>query len=119
MKARYRKMRVNGKQVNVCRYVMEQKLGRPLEKGEYVHHINGNKLDDRPENLALVSPKEHADIHNHGRKASDETRLKMSIAHLGKKIVNRKSSTPEGNRKRSETMKRVRALRFWSTNKSR
>lgn len=42
------------------RHVMEQKLGRRLGQGEVVHHINGKKWDNRPENLELMEHGAHS-----------------------------------------------------------
>lgn len=49
--------------------VAEKKLGRYLEKGERVHHINGVKDDNRPENIIVFqNHKEHMQHHLLGKK---------------------------------------------------
>ena len=54
------------------RRVAEDILGRPLRKGEIVHHIDGNKLNNSPDNLEILpSQAAHARLHFYKRKAGD------------------------------------------------
>jgi hypothetical protein len=43
--------------------VAEQKLGRHLLDNEVVHHIDGNRLNNEPDNLLVCTRSEHAKIH--------------------------------------------------------
>lgn len=65
----YKNISVDGVEVLEHRHVMEQHLGRKLERSEVVHHINGVKDDNRIENLQLMERPNHLSHHRAHRKS--------------------------------------------------
>ncbi len=49
------------------RVIMENLIGRSLLHNEDVHHVNGDQLDNRPENLEILSRQDHARRHGNGQ----------------------------------------------------
>ncbi len=47
----------------VHRKVMEKKLGRRLRMNEVVHHLDEDKVNFRPNNLVVMTYKEHYKLH--------------------------------------------------------
>ena len=58
---------INPTRIAVSRFIYSMMLGKYLKKGEVIHHINGDKLDDRVENLYFFASNS-AHLFYHGKK---------------------------------------------------
>lgn len=85
LRSKYRRCRVNGTPPrDTHRRVVEAILGRTLSCNEVVHHIDGNKLNNDPTNLKVMTRSEHVRLHlaqgDYDRMYSPESRAKSLVA---------------------------------------
>ncbi len=58
--------------------IWEQETGVPVPPNCCIHHLNGNKADNRIHNLCMMQHTAHTVFHHTGTKRSEETRKKIS-----------------------------------------
>lgn len=83
----YKAIKVNGVKVDEHRYIMEQQLGRKLTRYEVVHHKNGDKRDNRIDNLEVMTLSDHTRSHMIGTKLSDSQKDKISKRMMGNTLT--------------------------------
>ena len=91
----YETKTINGKERPVHILLMEEILGRPLKENEVVHHINGDKRDNRPENLQVLDRGKHTSLHKQGVAVSGASLEKMRAAQSGKQSTQRKLTSEQ------------------------
>lgn len=75
----YRCFKIEGKEIREHRMVMEQKLGRKLLSTELVHHLDGDKLNNHPDNLELRDWSEHTIEHHTGSTRKEYTKRTIEV----------------------------------------
>ena len=77
------------------RFIMEQHIGRKLKNDEIVHHIDGNKSNNKIENLKIKSSKEHKKIHLKDNLFSEESIKKRNKRLKHRSIYSRRKINDE------------------------
>lgn len=72
-----------GARVLEHRLVAALLLGRSLEEGEMVHHLDMDRSNNSPDNLVVVNPAEHGSFHRDGH-VIKRKRAKRQISFSGK-----------------------------------
>jgi len=66
-----------------ARLVLAGKIGRNLLRSEAAHHEDGNRINDAPDNLELMTRGEHTRLHNlsgQARRAAESRWIKQRAA---------------------------------------
>lgn len=90
MYGNYPAVSIYDKKIHIHRLIKMYLIGTDIEKGFYVHHKDGNKLNATEENLEILPESEHQSFHNKGKKLSENHKAKISEANQKRKGIKMK-----------------------------
>lgn len=97
------------------RVIAEEKIGRPLTRHEVVHHIDGNKCNNSPCNLEVLSFSEHSSKHG----AQKKQKMVEMICPICRKHYSKRWGLSVLNTKRYNTTYCSRPCLWIGTTKSK
>jgi len=83
----YAGVTVNGKKVHIHRLLMEYEIKGKLSRRLYVHHLDGNKMNDTLSNLSIMIGTAHTSHHTKGLKRNEQQRQNISEANRRRKGI--------------------------------
>lgn len=81
MHGRYPAISIYGDKLHIHRLILSWHFKRDLERSEYAHHKNGDKMDARLSNIELMAESTHQSHHNKGKNVSLLTRKRLTEAN--------------------------------------
>lgn len=76
-----------GSHILEYRLLIEKKIGRHLRSDEIVHHVNGDKHDNRLSNLQVMSRADHAREHFIGCRRPDKMKFSDAVVRSARREV--------------------------------
>lgn len=95
----------------------------PIPKGYVIHHKDHNKLNDRLDNLQLMSNDEHTKHHHINKTVTEETKKKISNKrkgqHLTEETKQKLREAHIGKKHSEETKQKMRGRKFSEEHKQK